>query len=85
MRLHRVELDAIADPNARLHRLIDLNVLEQVYNLSRTPVVQKAWQNGAHLLLHGLVYKLEDGLLKDLALGVDSPEKAEAIAHAGQR
>lgn len=82
MRLHRAELEAIADPNERLHRLIDRNVLEQVYNLSQTPVVQKAWQQGAHLLLHGLVYKLEDGLLKDLALGIDSPEKAEAIAHA---
>lgn len=82
MRLHRSELDAIADPAARLHRLIDLNVLEQVYNLSQTPVVQRAWQQGAHLLLHGLVYKLEDGLLKDLALGIDSPEKADALAHA---
>ena len=82
MRLHRAELDAIADTSDRLQRLIDLNVLEQVYNLSRTPVVQKAWQQGAQLLLHGLVYKLEDGLLKDLALGVDSPEKAEAVAHA---
>ena len=66
-------------------RLIDLNVLEQVYNLAQTPVVQKAWQSGAKLLLHGLVYKLEDGLLKDLALGVDSPEKAEALGHSGQR
>jgi carbonic anhydrase len=82
MRLHRAELDAIGDPDARLHRLIDLNVVEQVYNLSQTPVVQHAWQRGATLLLHGLVYELEEGLLKDLALGVDSPEKAEALAHA---
>ena len=82
MRLHRQELEAIADPADRLHRLIDLNVLEQVYNLSQTPVVQKAWQSGAKLLLHGLVYELEDGLLKELALCVDSPEKAEALAHA---
>jgi carbonic anhydrase len=81
MRLHREELDAIADPAARLRRLIDLNVLEQVYNLSQTPVVQKAWQAGKTLLLHGMVYQLEDGLLKDLALYVDSPEKAEALAH----
>ncbi len=82
MRLHRDELEAIADAEARWRRLIDLNVLEQVYNLSQTPVVQKAWQSGATLLLHGLVYKLEDGLLQDLALGVDSPEKADALAHA---
>jgi len=85
MRLHRDELEAITDPADRLRKLIDLNVLEQVYNLSQTPVVQKAWQSGAKLLLHGLVYELEDGLLQDLALGVDSPEKADALAHAGQR
>ncbi len=81
MRLHRDELEAIADPEARVRRLIDLNVKEQVYNLSQTPVVQKVWQGGGTLLLHGLVYKLEDGLLQDLALGVDSPEKADALAH----
>lgn len=85
MRLHRNELDAITDPAERVRRLIDLNVVEQVYNLSQTPVVQKAWQGGAKLLLHGLVYTLEDGLLKDLALAVDTPEKAEALAHAGHR
>ena len=59
-------------------------MLEQVYNLSQTPVVQKAWQEGAPLLLHGLVYELEEGLLKDLALGIDSPEKAAVLAHAGR-
>jgi carbonic anhydrase len=82
MRLHRQELEAIADPEERWRRLVALNVVEQVYNLSQTPVVQKVWQSGKQLLLHGLVYKLEDGLLKDLALAVDSPEKADAIAHA---
>jgi carbonic anhydrase len=85
MRLHRAELDGIADPALRVRRLIDLNVLEQVYNLSRTPVVQKVWQSGAKLLLHGLVYDIEDGLLRELALGVDTPERAEVVAHAGQR
>lgn len=85
MRLHHAELDGIADPVLRVRRLIDLNVLEQVYNLSRTPVVQKIWQGGGKLLLHGLVYSIEDGLLRELALGVDSPERAEAVAHAGHR
>ena len=82
MRLHHQKLEAIADPEQRWRRLVALNVVEQVYNLSQTPVVQKVWQSGKKLLLHGLVYKLEDGLLQDLALGVDSPEKAETIAHA---
>jgi carbonic anhydrase len=84
MRLHRQELEAIADADLRVRRLIDLNVLEQVYNLSQTPVVQKIWQKGDKLLLHGVVYNIEDGLLRDLALGVDSPEKADAIAHSGR-
>ncbi|MEB2285634.1 MAG: carbonic anhydrase [Polyangiaceae bacterium UTPRO1] len=82
MRLHRGELEAITDPAARLRRLVDLNVIEQVYNLSQTPVAQRAWRRGARLLLHGLVYELEEGLLKALALGIDAPEKAEALAHS---
>ena len=85
LRLHRPELEAIADPVARARRLVDLNVKEQVYNLSQTPVVQKTWQHGQKLLLHGLVYQLEDGLLQDLGLGIDTPEKAEALAHPGPR
>jgi carbonic anhydrase len=85
MRIHRDELDAIADQGERVRRLVDLNVLEQVYNLAQTPVVQKAWQTGAAVMLHGLVYRLEDGLLKELAIDVDSPEKAAALAHVGRR
>ncbi len=81
MRLHRRELDAIADPTARVRRLIALNVKEQVYNLAQTPVVQNVWQRGGELLLHGLVYELEEGLLQELALGIDSPEKAAALVH----
>ena len=81
MRLHRRELDAIAEPTARVRRLIALNVKEQVYNLAQTPVVQNVWQRGGELLLHGLVYELEEGLLQELALGIDSPEKAAALVH----
>ena len=43
MRLHHRELDAIADPAARFRRIVDLNIVEQVYNLSHTSVIQKAW------------------------------------------
>ncbi|HEV7735432.1 MAG TPA: carbonic anhydrase [Candidatus Binatia bacterium] len=73
MRLHQVELDAIADPEARYRRLIDLNVVEQVYNLSRMPVIQRAWAQGRSPLLHGLVYDIADGLLRPLARDVDGP------------
>ncbi len=73
MRLHQTELDAVTDPEARYRRLVDLNVVEQVYNLSRMPVIQRAWEHGRSPLLHGLVYDIADGLLHPLALDVDGP------------
>ena len=80
LRRHRGELDAIDDSETRVRRLVDLNVIEQVYNLSRTPVVQRAWQRAPTPKLHGLVYNLHDGLLHGLAVGINSNEKADALA-----
>jgi carbonic anhydrase len=80
IRLHRPELDAIGDPEARHRRLVDLNVIEQVYNLSRTPIVQQAWSRARRPLLHGLVYDMHDGILGELVLGVDGEDKAAALA-----
>jgi carbonic anhydrase len=80
IRLHRRELDAIPDPDARHRRLVDLNVVEQVYNLSRTPIVQQAWSRGRRPLLHGLVYDLHDGRLRELVVGVDGEDKAAELA-----
>src|SRR5437016_1709909 len=79
LRRHRAELDAIDDSETRVRRLVDLNVIEQVYNLSRTPVVQRAWQRSPTPTLHGLVYNLHDGLLHGLAVGINSNEKADAL------
>jgi carbonic anhydrase len=67
-RLHDDELSAIRDPEARVARLVELNVIEQVYNLSRPPVVQAAWAAGRALRVHGWVYALRDGLLRDLGV-----------------
>src|SRR5688500_13332735 len=61
VRLHEEELSAIADEEARAQRLVELNVLEQVQNLSRTPVVQAAWADGRELRLHGVMYRLDEG------------------------
>jgi carbonic anhydrase len=80
VRLHRAELDALADPDARHQRLVDLNVVEQVYNLSRTPIVQQAWSRARRPMLHGLVYGLNDGLLRELVVGVDGEDKAAELA-----
>ncbi len=65
-RLHAAELDAIADSGKRAERLVELNVIENVYNLCKTTIVQKAWQSGQELSVHGWVYALSTGVIKDL-------------------
>ena len=79
-RLHRRELDAITDETARLNRLTELSVLQQVFNLSLTSVVRQAWERGRRPLIHGLVYSIGDGHLKELVRAVDGPDKAEELA-----
>jgi carbonic anhydrase len=70
---HADELGAIADEEQRFDRLCELNVVEQVVNVSRTTVVEDAWGRGQDLTVHGLVYGLEDGLLRDLGVSASSP------------
>lgn len=70
-RLHDDELQATPDGTARVVRLVELNVREQVYNLSRTSVVQEAWARGQTLRLHGLVYGLSEGILRDTGVSMD--------------
>jgi carbonic anhydrase len=62
-RFHREELDAITNEADKLNHLIELNVREQVLNLAKTSIVQKAWKNGHKPYLHGWVYGLEDGII----------------------
>lgn len=63
-RLHRAELDAIADEENRADRLVELNVQEQVMHLAKTSIIQRAWQNEQRPDLHGWVYGLKDGIIK---------------------
>jgi carbonic anhydrase len=62
---HEAELSALS-PDERLARLCELNVVEQVANVSRSTIVADAWARGQELAVHGLVYGLQDGLLRDL-------------------
>jgi carbonic anhydrase len=62
-RFHREELDAIADEEKRADRLVELNVQEQVMNLAKTSIIQKAWKTEQRPQLHGWVYGLKDGLI----------------------
>jgi carbonic anhydrase len=72
-RQHEDELNAIADEERRVSRLVELNVAAQVLNISRMPIVQRAWADGAPLRIHGCVYDLPNGLLRDLAMTVAPP------------
>ena len=63
---HRAEVDALPTEELRHRRLCELNVKEQVVNVSETTVVRDAWARGAELAVHGWIYGLEDGLLRDL-------------------
>jgi carbonic anhydrase len=65
-RYHQDELDGITDEKERLNRLCELNVIEQVANVCHTSIVQKAWESGQELSVHGWIYSIEDGILKDL-------------------
>jgi carbonic anhydrase len=67
-RFHAEQLDAIADPVARKDRLCELNVIEQVANVCNTTMARKAWQQKQPLSVHGWIYRLEDGLIKDLGV-----------------
>lgn len=67
---HRAALDALPDESARWDRLCELNVIEQVVNVSQTSVVRDAWSRGQTLSVHGWIYELRDGLLRDLGMCV---------------
>jgi carbonic anhydrase len=74
---HRAELDALDTEEKQHDRLCELNVVEQVTNLSRTTVVRDAWLRGQTLTVHGWIYDLSDGLLRDLEVSVASEPEAE--------
>ena len=66
MHSHDALLSKIRDEAERLNRLCELNVIEQVLNVSRTTIVQNAWDRGQELAVHGWIYGIGDGLLRDL-------------------
>lgn len=70
---HKAELDTLSDDDARIDRLCEINVLESVRRVAETPVMQEAWRRGDSINIHGLVYGLKDGLLRDLGCTI-TPE-----------
>ena len=66
-RMHERELASIADDRERFDRVVELNVREQVMNLAETSIVQKSWRDGSGIQIHGWVYDLRTGFLKEIA------------------
>ncbi len=75
---HDAELTTLP-AEERFKRLVELNVVEQVFQLSRTPVIRHSWNREQRPTLHGLVYDLHDGLLKELVSGIDSDARAREL------
>jgi len=75
---HRSLLDAIPE-HARHDALVELNVIEQVVNVSQSTVLQDAWIRGQTVTLHGWVYGVHDGLLQDLAMNVSNAEGLDVL------
>ena len=69
---HQAELLTLADVDDRINRLAELNVIEQVRNISRTTIVQDAWRRDQPLKIHGWIYGLTDGLIHDLGVSVSA-------------
>jgi carbonic anhydrase len=80
-RYHHIELDAISDREQRARRFVELNVVEQVHDLGKTSIVQNAWKRDQPLHIHGWVYGLEDGLIKDLEVTFRSPKDLHDVYH----
>lgn len=79
---HFTKLDKLEDSTARANRLCELNVIEQVVNVCDTTVVQDAWQRGQTLHVHGWIYDLHDGLLRDLKSTVAGPDEVAPVYDA---
>ena len=85
MHNHEDQLTNISDATQRLNRLCELNVIEQVLNVSRTTIVQNAWLRGQELTVHGWIYSIEDGLLRDLDISITSQRELMEAYEAAVR
>jgi carbonic anhydrase len=72
-------LAAIGDESARLDRLCELNVAEQAVHVCATTFVQNAWHRGQPLSVHGLIYRIHDGILRDLGFAITRPDEVDSV------
>jgi carbonic anhydrase len=78
-RTHSHELDSIKDEEKRFNRFAELNVIEQVLDLTKTTIIQNAWKERNEPKVHGWIYELKTGLIKDLGVSFDSSAKLQPI------
>jgi carbonic anhydrase len=76
---HRESLSAVVDREAKLRKLCELHVVEQVRNLARTTIVRDAWARKQSLTLHGWIYGIEDGLLRNLHLDLSAESDTRSV------
>jgi carbonic anhydrase len=79
MQKHHALLAPLVDEEARLRRVCELNVVEQAVNVAQTTIVQQAWDRGQALAIHGWIYALTDGLLRDLKASMTGPEDLASV------
>jgi carbonic anhydrase len=78
-RVHKKELDSIEDLSERTNRFVELNVIEQVYDLAKTSIVQNAWGIDQELTIHGWVYGVNNGIVKDLGVNFKNDSQLDEV------
>jgi len=73
------KIDALQNKSAKINLLCELNVIEQVKNVCYTTIVQSAWKSGQELAVHGWIYSIENGILKDLDVCITNPDEMSQI------
>lgn len=80
-RMHHTELDAIKDKKERANKFVEVNVMEQVLDLGKTSIVQNAWKEKQPLHVHGWVYDIHDGIIKDLEVTCRGTKDLHSVYH----
>jgi len=76
---HKQEIEHLRYDQQRVNRMCELNVIEQVNNLTKTKIVQNAWKRGQELSIHGVIYSIADGLLKELKLNTQDTQAIDSV------
>lgn len=77
--IHHEELDQISNEHEKLNRYVELNIYEQVNNLAKVSFIQESWEEDEYPYIHGWVYSLNDGLIKDLDISINSNTELDHV------